>query len=58
MKNTLKSNVIVFQENPLYIKKLIKGKPLNLFGAPIPVDTIVKNFSIFRFSYMRQKLDK
>ena len=58
MKNTLKSNVIVFQENPLYIKKLVKDKPLNLFGAPIPVDTIVKNFSIFRFSYMRQKLDK
>ncbi len=48
MKNTLKSNVIKLQENPLYIKKLVKGKSLNLFGAPVPEDTIIKNFSIFR----------
>ena len=53
-----KNNVIIFEDNPLYIKKLVKDKPLNLFGAPIPTDTIVKNFRIFRFSYMRQKLDK
>ena len=32
MKNTLKSNVIKLQENPLYIKKLVKGKSLN-FGS-------------------------
>ena len=48
MKNTLKSNVIKLQENLLYIKKLVKGKSLNLFGAPVPEDTIIKNFSIFR----------
>ena len=53
-----KNNVIIFEDNPLYIKKLVKDKSLNLFGAPIPTDTIVKNFRIFRFSYMRQKLDK
>jgi hypothetical protein len=43
-----KNNVIIFEDNPLYIKKLVKDKPLNLFGAPIPTDTIVKNFRIFR----------
>ena len=43
-----KNNVIIFEDNSLYIKKLVKGKSLNLFGAPIPTDTIVKNFRIFR----------
>ena len=28
-----KNNVIIFEDNPLYIKKLVKDKPLNLFGT-------------------------
>ena len=32
------------KENPLYIKKMIKDKTLNLFGAPIPKDTLIKYY--------------
>ena len=31
-----RSNVINLKKHPLYIKKMMKGKKLNLFGAPIP----------------------
>ena len=47
MKNTLKSNVIIFKENPLYIKKVVKDKTLNLFGAPMPKDTLIKYYDKF-----------
>tara|TARA_B100000945_G_scaffold159987_1_gene128489 strand:- start:611 stop:763 length:153 start_codon:yes stop_codon:yes gene_type:complete len=42
MKN--KNNIIIFKKNPLYIKKVVKSKTLNLFGAPIPKDTLIKYY--------------
>ena len=39
-----KSNVIIFKKSPLYIKKMVKDKTLNLFGAPIPKDTLIKYY--------------
>ena len=42
-----KNNVIIFEDNPLYIKKLVKDKPLNLFGAPISEDTIILYYEMF-----------
>ena len=41
------SNVIIFKKNPLYIKKVVKHKSLNLFGAPIPKDTLIKYYDKF-----------
>ena len=41
------SNIINLKSHPLYIKKKIKGKTLNLFGAPIPEDTIISHYQIF-----------
>ena len=43
----MKSNVIIFKKNPLYIKKIVKDKTLNLFGAPIPKDTLIKYYDKF-----------
>ena len=41
------NNIINLKSHPLYIKKQIKGKTLNLFGAPIPEDTIILYYEIF-----------
>ena len=41
------NNIINLKSHPLYIKKKIKGKTLNLFGAPIPEDTIISHYQIF-----------
>jgi len=35
------NNLIQLSTHPLYIKNKIKGKTLNLFGAPIPEETII-----------------
>ena len=43
----MKSNVIIFKKNLLYIKKVVKDKTLNLFGAPIPKDTLIKYYDKF-----------
>ena len=43
----MKNNVIIFKKNPLYIKKIVKDKTLNLFGAPIPKDTLIKYYDKF-----------
>jgi len=41
------NNIIELKSHSLYIKKKIKGKTLNLFGAPIPEDTIILYYEIF-----------
>ena len=41
------NNIINLKSHPLYIKKKIKGKTLNLFGAPISEDTIILNYEMF-----------
>jgi hypothetical protein len=37
----MKNNIIHIKKHPVYIKKIIKGKTFNLFGAPIPEETII-----------------
>ena len=39
-----KNNVIILKKSPLYIKKMVKGKTFNLFGAPVPKDTLIKYY--------------
>ena len=51
------NNIINLKSHPLYIKKKIKGKALNLFGAPIPEDTIISNYEIFE-KFIIQQEDK
>mgnify|MGYP006250935405 FL=1 len=41
------NNIINLKSHPLYIKKKIKGKTLNLFGAPISEDTIILYYEMF-----------
>ena len=41
------NNIINLKSHPLYIKKKIKGKTINLFGAPIPEETIILHFDYF-----------
>ena len=41
------NNIINLKSHPLYIKKKIKGKTLNLFGAPIPEETIILHCDYF-----------
>ena len=43
----MQNNIINLKTHPLYIKKKIKNKPLNLFGAPIPEETIILHFEYF-----------
>tara|TARA_Y100001934_G_scaffold230600_1_gene278291 strand:- start:52 stop:213 length:162 start_codon:yes stop_codon:yes gene_type:complete len=43
----MKNNIIYLKTHPLYIKNKIKGKSLNLFGAPIPEETIIAHFEYF-----------
>ena len=43
----MQNNIINLKKHPLYIKKKIKDKPLNLFGAPIPEETIILHFEYF-----------
>ena len=39
-----KNNVIILKKSPLYIKKMVKGKTLNLLGAPVPKDMLIKYY--------------
>ena len=39
----------------MYIKKKIKGKALNLFGAPIPEDTIILYYEMFEKYFILQE---
>ena len=41
------NNIINLKSHPLYIKKKIKGKTLNLFGAPIPENTLIQYYKDF-----------
>jgi len=47
----MKKNIIHLKKHPVYIKKIIKGKTLNLFGAPIPEETILLYYEIFKKYY-------
>ena len=49
------NNIINLKSHPLYIKKKIKGKTLNLFGAPIPEDTIISHYEIFEKLIIQQE---
>ena len=49
------NNIIELKSHPLYIKKKIKGKTLNLFGAPIPEDTIILYYEIFEKYFILPK---
>ena len=40
----MKSNIINLKTHPLYIKKMIKGKTLNLFGAPVPAEILILHY--------------
>jgi len=51
------NNIINLKSHPLYIKKKIKGKTLNLFGAPIPEYTIISHYEIFE-KFIIQQEDK
>ena len=51
----MKNNIIHLKTHPLYIKKKIKGKTLNLFGAPIPEDTIISHYEIFEKFIIKQE---
>ena len=51
------NNIINLKSHPLYIKKRIKSKALNLFGAPIPEDTIISHYEIFE-KFIIQQEDK
>ena len=53
----MKNNIIHLKTHPLYIKKKIKGKTINLFGAPIPEDTIISHYEIFE-KFIIQQEDK
>ena len=48
-------NIINLKTHPLYIKKKIKDKTLNLFGAPIPEDTIISHYEIFEKLIIQQE---
>ena len=48
-------NIINLKTHPLYIKKKIKDKTLNLFGAPIPEDTIISHYEIFEKFIIKQE---
>ena len=41
------NNLIHLSTHPLYIKNKIKGKTLNLFGAPIPEEIITLYYKDF-----------
>ena len=41
------NNLIYLKKHPLYIKKILKGKTLNLFGAPIPEEIITLYYKDF-----------
>ena len=43
----MKNNIINLKTHPLYIKNMVKGKTLNLFGAPIPAETLICYFESF-----------
>tara|TARA_B100000035_G_scaffold303753_1_gene302683 strand:- start:53 stop:229 length:177 start_codon:yes stop_codon:yes gene_type:complete len=49
------NNIINLKSHPLYIKKKIKDKTLNLFGAPIPEDTIISHYEIFEKLIIQQE---
>ena len=49
------NNIINLKSHPLYIKKKIKGKTLNLFGAPIPEDTIILYYEMFEKYFISQE---
>tara|TARA_E500000178_G_scaffold304498_1_gene315331 strand:+ start:499 stop:696 length:198 start_codon:yes stop_codon:yes gene_type:complete len=51
----VKNNIIHLKTHPVYIKKMIKGKTLNLFGAPIPEDTIILHYEIFEKYFITEK---
>ena len=53
----MKNNIIHLKTHQLYIKKKVKDKILNLFGAPIPEDTIISHYEIFeKFIQQEDKL--
>ena len=53
----MKNNIIHLKTHQLYIKKKVKDKTLNLFGAPIPEDTIISHYEIFeKFIQQEDKL--
>ena len=49
------NNIINLKSHPLYIKKKIKGKTLNLFGAPIYEDTIILYYEMFEKYFISQE---
>ena len=51
----MKNNIINLKTHPIYIKKMIKGKTLNLFGAPISEETIIQYFEIFEKYFISEK---
>lgn len=51
----MKNNIINLKKHPVYIKKMIKGKTLNLFGAPISEETIIQYYEIFEKSFISEK---
>jgi len=51
----MKNNIINLKTHPIYIKKIIKGKTLNLFGAPISEETIIQYFEIFEKYFISEK---
>ena len=51
----MKNNIINLKTHPIYIKKMIKGKTLNLFGAPISEETIIQYFQIFEKYFILEK---
>ena len=51
----MKNNIINLKKHPVYIKKMIKGKTLNLFGAPISEETIIQYYEIFEKYFISEK---
>ena len=50
------NNLIYLKKHPLYIKKILKGKTLNLFGAPIPEEIITLYYKDFE-KYLIERID-
>ena len=40
----MENNIIDLKKHPLYIKKMVKGKTLNLFGAPLPEEILILHY--------------